>query len=138
MSKCNVPCIVNVSQGFRLVFCGESAGHSGDHSLTIQNTPAGFKARVQWSYSGKTAHGVGASPAAAIRNRCDSWAHTAQTLKLEPSQVKDPGMFDPLFLVMEPDGHPTGFCCEKRPDHEGEHARSGVFGPLGITWRITW
>ena len=142
MSKCGAPCIFNTSIGFRLVFCGKDRGHEGNHSCEIPDhsqTPyEGTQGTVHWSYTGNTAGETGVSSAGSVHQRCGSWVHSQEPLKLESGRKEDPGFHDPLFRLLAPDGHRSAFCCEKKPGHDGAHTRSGIFSPLGMKWRITW
>lgn len=133
MSKnCRVPCVVNTTAGFCLIFCEKNHGHEGEHyfkTRTLENMEVIFS----WSYTGES--GAGDSYAPPQYNHCTVWAHVTPLLKLVPGHF-EPTSKQSLVDITGPNY--TSFCCELNPNHGGKHVRSDTFGPMGIKWEITW
>jgi|GEM_PF-3918083 len=137
-SKCDAPCIINVASGFYLVLCGGDLGHNGDHSYEIPDTNDTVIATVEWSYTGTTSEDAnGISYAPPMSTRCNSLVRTKRLPKLDS---RDAGVnyYQPVLSLARSDGCYANFVCEKNPEHNEGHMRSGIFGPLGMKWRITW
>ncbi|MFZ3043790.1 MAG: hypothetical protein WA058_01640 [Minisyncoccia bacterium] len=136
--KCNAPCIINASSGFHLVFCEGEPSHTGDHSLKIKDEDKNAEVVISWSYLGD-GEGFGHVSYAPPLNgkRCENWSHIPRPPKLRPGSAEwQHSQY--LLYIANPGSGNLGFCCEKDSPHDGEHVRSGVFGPLGITWEIVW
>ena len=143
MSKkktCNAPCVINASDGFHLGSCEEEVVHDGDHSFHRKDFSSGKDVCISWNYLNTGITGTAGISHAPTMNgqRCDEWTHVPSFPKLRPGS--DATRYDQRLLsVVEPEKNVhIGFCCEKTHEHDGEHVRSGVFGPLGINWKITW
>jgi hypothetical protein len=137
--KCGAPCIINASSGFHLVFCEKEPDHIGDHSINMKDSLTVIDTRISWKYLGETDRGEsGISYAPPLNDeRCDGQLHIPQLPKLKPGS--DKWQHDQhLVCLITPGAGDTGFCCEKQSKHDGEHIRSGTFGPLGMKWKITW
>ena len=138
MRHCKAPCVINASGGFQIVFCNDKFGHEGDHSFMTNKNKSfrGFRCTndviITWSYLGHTAECDNYAPP--MNKRCQNWCRPTQAELLSPDSFE-------WYAVSHAKTTPStiGFCCEKQPEHEEKgHLRSGIFGPLGVKWKIEW
>ena len=132
-NKCNAPCVINTAIGFQLVLCEKEHSHMESHSVELKGNKETI---VSWVYIGQPTDG-GVSGTPALHEHCDS----STRVKLPPQLA--PGVLEPMYkmslmTVTESPTATTGFNCEREHGHKGCHMRSGVFGPLGIAWKIEW
>lgn len=133
-TTCGAPCIINATAGLHIVFCEKEHGHTGDCSCT-RNDEKGFCVVISWIYLGQTFDIDNYAPPLTEGVRCRTWVHGIPTENL----VSDHLNFSVEIRQIHSGGcKPTSFCCEKPPGHDGDHTRSGKFGPLGIQWEIKW
>jgi len=136
-SECNAPCVINVAMGFYLVFCDGEYGHNGEHFHRIPSVQ--LDAVAKWSYHGYGDDSVGGvSPPSMVTDRCQTWVRTKELARLERNPRAQCDFSQPLVIFLESNGDTTAFCCEKKPGHDGEHVRRGVFSPLSVVWSVTW
>ena len=131
---CNAPCIINATMSFHLVFCGKDAGHADGHSFETKDRLNGSKIVIGWRYLGCAEAGENISYAPSLNERCEKWAHLTHTVEL----LRGPLKLFPEQSLLRLSSNEVGYCCEKKPGHDGQHIRSGIFGPLGISWNISW
>lgn len=131
-SCCNAPCIINASQDFSLVFCQKDPGHLDEHSCEIQDHYTKSPITVSWSYIGRAEDGDNWAPS--MTERCKTWAHISSMTTLTSDCLVWSYSARPHAIR---ENSSVGFCCEETSPHE-KHMRSGIYGPLGIKWRIEW
>lgn len=134
--RCNAPCIINASGAFHIAFCTEKHGHTGEHSLKTKDTSAGFDVTISWNYRGQVESVDNWAPS--LSGRCQTWVQISPVEKMT-SECMQWVYGDSPFPVRDICKDPiVGFCCEKAPCEHTGHKRSGIFGPLGVKWRIEW
>ncbi len=134
---CNAPCIINTASGFHLVFCEGDAGHSGYHFRKIKDRHTGVEGAIGWDYLSVPSESESDVPSLSGSKRCMEWMHLLPLPKIVPGSL-EPRRDQTLINVVSENFSSTGFCCGKELGHDGQHARSGLFGPLAINWEIVW